>query len=305
MSKNINLPELVSAIAKESNTDSAIVEKFLKQFFSEIESNLLNKGLVKIDNLGIFKVFKGGGKGTDRILFLPEMKQCIMPGLFLKDQNEDSQLTEDSFQSLNAQGGEYQSASVAEQALYDRTDVVDSFAVPSDIASQKQALFSTEIEDKDGLNIFESADALETKKRKSNLIRISVLMIVLIALAVVFYFLYQQKFSDKKTVDTETQISSVFIETTNPDTTLYLRRIETLSETNIMKLSSHYYGDERFWGYIYEVNSDVIDDPLNIPQGVSINIPKVPFTLIDCQNEESVEIAKKLASDILMKNQRY
>ena len=59
MNNKINLSDLVSSVAEQTNTDPLVVERFLKQFFNEIESALLTDSFIKIENFGIFKIFKG------------------------------------------------------------------------------------------------------------------------------------------------------------------------------------------------------------------------------------------------------
>ncbi len=92
------------------------------------------------------------------------------------------------------------------------------------------------------------------------------------------------KKEDKPTVRTYTE----FIKT------------ETLTEgSRLTWLSRKYYGAPDFWVYIYEANKDILPNPNAIPVGTKIRIPKLPASLIDTNNAESMQQAQSLHNQIL------
>ncbi len=77
-------------------------------------------------------------------------------------------------------------------------------------------------------------------------------------------------------------------------------KTETLTEgSRLTWLSRKYYGAPDFWVYIYEANKDILPNPNAIPVGTKIRIPKLPASLIDTKNAESMQQAKTLHNQIL------
>lgn len=59
-------------------------------------------------------------------------------------------------------------------------------------------------------------------------------------------------------------------------------------------LSTKYYGSPYFWVYIYEANKEYILDPNHVLIGTPIKVPKLDPALIDTNNPECLEYARKL-----------
>ncbi len=77
-------------------------------------------------------------------------------------------------------------------------------------------------------------------------------------------------------------------------------KTETLTEgSRLTWLSRKYYGAPDFWVYIYEANKDILPNPNAIPVGTKIHIPKLPASLIDTKNAESMQQAQALHNQIL------
>ncbi len=56
-------------------------------------------------------------------------------------------------------------------------------------------------------------------------------------------------------------------------------------------ISRDYYGDKKFWVYIYLYNTDIIKDPSNIPTGTIIKVPKLDKSLVDPNNQATIDAA--------------
>lgn len=91
---------------------------------------------------------------------------------------------------------------------------------------------------------------------------------------------------------TATETLSVFEQPRNYDK---LITTEQLTEgSRLAWLAKKYYGDARFWVYIYEANMDHIPDPNNITIGTAIKVPELPKELIDASNPACIDYAKQL-----------
>ena len=66
-------------------------------------------------------------------------------------------------------------------------------------------------------------------------------------------------------------------------------------------MSRKYYGDYRFWVYIYLENSDIISDPNRIKPGTVVVIPPAEKYGIDPTDHESVADANEKIRAILEK----
>lgn len=61
------------------------------------------------------------------------------------------------------------------------------------------------------------------------------------------------------------------------------------------------FGDKSFWPYIYDVNSDKLTNPNNVPVGIVLKLPDPLFYGIDANNPASVNKAKNRAAQLLKK----
>lgn len=304
MNNKINLSDLVSSVAEQTNTDPLVVERFLKQFFNEIESALLTDSFIKIENFGIFKIFKGGGDAsTNRILFLPAFKQQPLSEIKKLEVSvpEDSEIAELQKEetifekSLVPRDLNDTSLSDVSPKITESSDFDDTVGIINPCAKEnlvKQTL------DSDAL-----INNAETLKRKSNLKFISIVTGAIIIIIVLLYYFFSLQTDADKNAAVVGEFTQSFKEIASNDSN-YSCQIEVLNESNIMRISLRYLGAEVFWGYIFDVNEDVIDDPLNIKKGTVLNIPKLDPALINKNDPISVEKAKDLASTILTNKQK-
>lgn len=59
-------------------------------------------------------------------------------------------------------------------------------------------------------------------------------------------------------------------------------------------MAKRFYGDKRFWPYLYDANRDRIDNPSNIETGTPIRVPRLTQEQMDTTNRASMEILDKL-----------
>lgn len=75
--------------------------------------------------------------------------------------------------------------------------------------------------------------------------------------------------------------------------------VDTVTTTRYLTtMARKYYGDYKFWVYIYEENSDIITDPNRISPGTAVTIPAPEKYSIDSSDPESVKRAEKKIGEI-------
>lgn len=66
--------------------------------------------------------------------------------------------------------------------------------------------------------------------------------------------------------------------------------------TTLSRLAKQYYKNASCWPYIYEANTDVLSNPDFIPEGVSLNIPKVDENLLNPSNTQAMAQVHAMAA---------
>ena len=77
-------------------------------------------------------------------------------------------------------------------------------------------------------------------------------------------------------------------------------RYDTVTRSRYLTtMSREYYGDFRFWVYIYEENKSKIKDPNAIAPGTAVVIPPAEKYGLDKDSKESIDRARAKAVAIL------
>ena len=84
----------------------------------------------------------------------------------------------------------------------------------------------------------------------------------------------------------------------NNDTINNIKRIELGKNMNILDISQIFYQDKIFWPYIIKLNQH-ITNPLDIPKGTIITVPKVDAEFLDLNATENVARVKTIGDSIL------
>ncbi len=74
----------------------------------------------------------------------------------------------------------------------------------------------------------------------------------------------------------------------------YIATVVLTEGNRLARLAKKYYGDARFWVYIYEANKNDIQNPSDIPTGTSIRIPKLDSRLINASDPRCMKRVKEL-----------
>lgn len=79
-------------------------------------------------------------------------------------------------------------------------------------------------------------------------------------------------------------------------------RTDTIGKTRFLTtMAREYYGDYRFWVYIYKENESSLGDPDQIPRGTVVIIPNAEKYGIDKNNQASINKAEILSEEIMSK----
>lgn len=71
--------------------------------------------------------------------------------------------------------------------------------------------------------------------------------------------------------------------------------IEPMHEgSRLTWMSKRFYGDKRYWPYIFDANRDVIVNPCDIEVGTPLRVPKLTSAQMDTNNEEAMKQLEKL-----------
>lgn len=140
------------------------------------------------------------------------------------------------------------------------------------------------------------------KKKKPFFLRRNIISLFVVILIVAGILLYIRDVDHKEVIENQENsnelVDGIYHSLENTDSTNYIANIIIEENTDILKLSNKFYGDEIFWPYIFLANSD-IDNILNIDIGTIIKIPKVSSHLINKTYKESVIKAQMLGDSLL------
>ncbi len=104
--------------------------------------------------------------------------------------------------------------------------------------------------------------------------------------------------SAEETSQADTIIASGSNESMEASSTPYLA-IDTVTPYKYLTtMSRRYYGDYRFWVYIYEENKDQISDPDRINPGTAVIIPHAEKYGIDPKDKKSIADAERKSAEI-------
>jgi nucleoid DNA-binding protein len=122
------------------------------------------------------------------------------------------------------------------------------------------------------------------------------LMWVVIAVGIISILLFLSTFFNEGGVENKT----VNINVNEEESTEYNSESISNSEaTNLPNLARKHYGNANFWVYIYDANRSKLKSPVNVPEGVEIEIPDLIEYGVDVNDNMEVERAIERAKLIL------
>lgn len=139
-----------------------------------------------------------------------------------------------------------------------------------------------------------------SKRKRKGFFRRNYIAILFIVLLIGGVFYYINDIEKKEIIEnTPPHSASTYQMLENRDSVTYQANILLEENMSILKLSQLFYGNEIFWPYIFQSNHE-IDNILDLPKSVVLKIPRVNKDLIDINNKESVDHARKLADSLLI-----
>lgn len=336
MNREINRSELAKFIAEKEGIEQEIVDAFVNQLFIDVEKKMVDQSLVRLDNLGIFRIIKSGN--INRILFLgTSRKDEIKPHVTTNpDQNVSAskentprnsgridtispiRTSESKTESTNDNTPveaplakkeiEDKVVSVKDTSLKDKVKAQETTtnvsSVPkTQIGSQESYTSRTPVYNRSRLNERVDKQSLSAKKisltkKYKTVLRVAVALVIVAVLLAMFV-----KPQKKDTVEADSGMQKNntefnFSELKNPDSKNLSCVIVAQNSISVQELSAIYYGDEKFWPYIYKVNENIVVDNYIIPSQSIIKIPRITVDLVELNAGRLDEKLRSLADDI-------
>ena len=332
MNEKINLKELTHLLAEKSGIQKKEAEAFLREYFESIDKALFDDQLVKVKNLGSFKLTLVNDRESVDVL---TKERVLIPAHYKISYSPDNDLA----QTVNEPFSFFETVEINE-ADEENESNVEVEEINNDNTSDD----SQEIDEKNQPQetLVEIIKQPELKKRKkkptSNRVFISCCIIVLLLGVGSFYYLNCEDIdiplsvpSPDLTIEEEQQPElspempeeNEIAHVNSPDESTEIKQdtiIEktlppvsaptVISESNAVSgkmrtiqsgerltlIALEEYGNKSFWIYIYEENKSIIKNPNNVSSGLSIIIPLASKYGIDKNDEESVRKAEELAT---------
>jgi len=335
MDKKYLLPDLVELLSSEGGIKKKEAEDFLKFYFSIIEDNLLNDKVVKINDLGTFKLIEAEARASidvntgQSFLIKEHYKLSFLPDTKLKD-------------NVNKPFSDFLPVETCDSVSKEEIKEVKEIVVEPVFKNTNQqkrsslnyiyneisetGVISEENDDLPELNIEQEIEEPGLKKKKYSFWKVLLLIFTVLTFSFITFWavksnldakkekieknkVFNKYISDSK-VDSIKENINTKIDTVVPKDTLiqsnktaeiveYPIFITIMPGVNLMTLSKKYYGHKAFWVYIFIENKDVIPDPNNITVGKKIKISAPDPQKINSQSDVCLMKAGELQTKIL------
>ncbi|MDO5035534.1 MAG: hypothetical protein Q4D93_01050 [Porphyromonas sp.] len=156
----------------------------------------------------------------------------------------------------------------------------------------------------------EPTPVVEEKSRKNSLAWLFWLLLLLALGVGLYFFLTREKEPTPlapQVDDTQLQTESAPVDTIpavveEPIPVEPLGIAEIVPGTSLAKLAREYYGETKFWVYIFMENSELIKNPNNVPLGTKLVVPALENYGVDNHDTTAVEVAARWEEIILAGN---
>ena len=321
MSEKINLPDLIDLLSEKAGLTKKEAEAFLKECFSCMDEGLLQDQVLKLKNLGTFKIILVKARESinvttgERVVISPHNKISFTP---------DKNLSE----TINEPFALFQPEEVNDDAIIDEDPEIPEEETAEDDITEKE--LTKEAEDAHSNSEisrdFHEEEASSRKKKKFSInwkILLILFFIILFGAFIIYINKKESIFNYFKPGIQENQLpalpkdsleletNSVMADTTEikvdttevktePDQTV---RDKDERKTRVIQpgerlttIALDEYGDKIFWVYIYMENKDLISNPNIVKSGVKVVIPAPSKYEIDKNNPESIRKAEEIKS---------
>lgn len=344
MNKEIDRSELVRIVAEEIKVNPDTVDIFVDQLFKEVEKKMIDQSLVRLENLGIFRIIKSGK--ANRILFLgttqkgeikrktntsenksvhkdtPETKneETVPPvnsieerplHILESDDNKNAiaeeeiivkpvvnkRIREERVPDENISSVKDEVRKVENRVDNRQRNVAAPYTPPSSVNNRGyRANNRYEIQNSRNVNsIF---------RKYKVWFGIGAALVIVVALLAMFVMPEKKKTAIANTEVQQVGIDYRFKELKNTDTQNISCIVVTEYNISLQQLSILYYGNEKFWPYLYKANENIVVDNYTIPSQSIIKIPKITVDLVELNTGKLNDKLSSLANDIAMKSVR-
>ncbi|GAB6011883.1 hypothetical protein [Viscerimonas tarda] len=139
----------------------------------------------------------------------------------------------------------------------------------------------------------------KSRKRKSSNKNFIALLVIIVVLVGGIYYIRDLEKKEAYEISLNPQNDEVYHVLENRDTVRYIESIELgQNRINILDLSQDFYGNKVFWPYIFQVNQH-IENPLDMPKGTVLLIPRVDSLHLDLTATGNVERVRFIGDSIL------
>jgi len=315
MKEKINLQELTALLSEKAGITKKEADVFLREFFGLMTDALIEDKIVKIRNLGTFKLSEVEARES---VDVRNGNRVVIPAhtkvAFTQDK-ELSEIINKPYQHLEPQ-------------------IVEEVPSPEETPQKEETPPKEEIvqlvEDAPQTDNFqvetynnELADEEILKRRRRIYTFISTLLIVA-ALIVIFYYLSKENvdsishyprptktaYDIAKEKEDNTKDNTEFektgeivnpVDTTTPplkkETWEPGKRRKTKVGERLTMISFEEYGDVAFWIYIYDENKHLIDKNIYVKAGVELIIPPPEKYDIDAKSSKSLQKARDFSNN--------
>ncbi|MDH6356034.1 hypothetical protein M2132_002388 [Dysgonomonas sp. PH5-45] len=129
-------------------------------------------------------------------------------------------------------------------------------------------------------------------KQKKRVAIIGTIVILLLVFGLYKYITYEP--AQAAPVQTKEGLQLISLE--NPDSAQFLDVIMSEQRMNIIILADKFYGNSAYWPYVFEINKESIQNPLDIPKNTVLRIPRIDSVLAE---KDGLEEVKRLGDSIL------
>ena len=309
MKEKINLQELTTLLSDKAGITKKEADTFLREFFGLMTEALIEDKLVKIRNLGTFKLSEVEARES---VDVRNGKRVVIPAHAKISYTQDKTLSEiinKPYQHLEAKiieevPQQHLDAKIVEEVPQQHLDTENIEEIPQ----QEKAETSVDIPKEkpfvqDGNDL---SDETIRQRRK----RIRIVLFTFLTIAAMIFIIYFVTKENIDTINPQTRTATAFgntgeleegtggavnsVDTITPVKEKWgpVKKRKTKTADRLTMISYEEYGSTVFWGYIYEENKHLIGTDNYVKVGIEITIPSPEKYGIDAKDSKSVQRAR-------------
>ncbi|MDR0680644.1 MAG: HU family DNA-binding protein [Dysgonamonadaceae bacterium] len=316
MNEKINFQTIVALFVEKSGITKKEAELFLKEYFETINEALVQDKLIKIKNLGTFKLVEVSDRESidvttgNRVLIPAHYKVNFIP------ENNLAQIVNEPFSFFEVIELENNEKNEENERSENIPPATAEKSVENSIKETMIELEPENIETEEPKMETKYQDYEDMKKRRIKWDSIFFGSILLIVAGLFYYFYSIDKkemtsgliLDERAIIDTikiqidtiKTQIDTIKIQIDKIESAVVPDKKRTVRKGERLTLIAlDEYGHKSFWVYLYLENKNSIKNPDYIPVGLEIKIPSIQKYDIDKNDSAAIKKAETLAKEII------